>query len=262
MDTATLKPLQIDVSQFGWSAQHVQTIQDNMARGLPEFTPSLVSHDGTMILVGSGPSLPTVIEHIRAEHANGRPICAVKAAHDYLCEHGIEPDLFLTVEPRDRRGHLKYKNQHTTYILASRTAPEVFDHLRDCHVILCHFLGHHNEWTAYKGQKRYAIGGGSTSGLRAIAVGYMMGFRNFILYGYDSCNAPNGMKRFDGSMTGVTTEVIVGGQTFTCNMAMAAQAQEFQLCTYSLLPGIHLEVRGGGLLAAILEERKKQGKRV
>jgi uncharacterized Rossmann fold enzyme len=265
MMTATLAPLQIDVSQFGGANQHISVIQTNMARGLPEFVPSLVQHDGTMICVGSGPSLPTFIEEIKAERAKGRPICAVKGAHDFLCDHGVEPDLFVSVEPRDRRGNLKRKNDTTVYLLASRVATEVFDHLKDCKIVVWHAYGTSEEMRAYKGMGTMATGGGSTSGLRAIALCYLMGFRNFVLYGYDSCNAPdNTTKRFDGSQTGVTHPPIWVGSKgpFICNMAMAAQANEFQTCMYSLFPDIHLEAKGDGLIAAILEERKKAGKRV
>src|SRR3990167_855282 len=92
--TTTLSPLRIDVAQFGVAAQHVSAIDTNAARGLPELSPSVIAHDGTMVLVGSGPSLPTFIEEIRAERERGRPILAVKGAHDLLCQHGLEPDLF------------------------------------------------------------------------------------------------------------------------------------------------------------------------
>ena len=263
----TLQPLRIDVAQFGVAEQHVSAIHANAARGLPELAPSLIAHDGTLVLVGSGPSLPTFTEELRQERERGRPILAVKGAHDFLCQQGIDPDLFVSVEPRDRRGNLKLKNQHTVYLLASRIAPEVFDHLKECKVMIWHSWGHESEVETIKQYTKMATGGGSTSGLRAIAIGYLyFGFRNFVLYGFDSCNAPDGSKRFDGSKTGVTTEVVIGTgetrKTFTCNMAMAAQANEFQLCTYSLFPDIHIEAKGGGLIAAILDERKRQGKRV
>lgn len=262
-----LQPLKINVAQFGAAGQHLAAIDRNASRGLPELAPSLIAHDGTLVLVGSGPSLPTMIDDIKAERARGRPILAVKGAHDWLCQQGIEPDLFLSVEPRDRRSNLKHKNAHTVYLLASRVAPEVFDHLHDCKVMLWHSWGHESEVDTIKKYTKLATGGGSTSGLRAIAVGYLyFGFRNFVLYGYDSCNAPDGTKRVDGSKTGVTTDVIIGTgehqRTFVCNLAMAAQANEFQICTYGLFSDIHIEAKGGGLIAAILDERTRQGKRV
>jgi uncharacterized Rossmann fold enzyme len=264
--TTLVQPLKIDVSQFGVAGQHLPNIRAACLRGLPELAPALVSHDGTMVVVGSGPSLPAFAADLHAERAKGRPICAVKGSHDWLCDQGVEPDLFVSVEPRDRRHHLQRKNQHTCYLLASRVSPDVFDHLKDCRVMLWHSYGHQDEVEAVHEHAKYAIGGGSTSGLRAIAVCYLMGFRNFILYGFDSCNDAHGQKRFDGSQSGLTTDVIVGhGATrkqFTCNMAMAAQANEFQLCTYGLFPDIHVESKGPGLISAILDERKRAGKRV
>jgi hypothetical protein len=272
MMTETLqKHLHIDVKQFGSSSQHLDAIRRNGQRGLPEVPPAIISHDGTMILVGSGWSAPHFIEDIRKERERGRPICAIKGAHDLLCEHDIIPDLFVSVEPRDRRGNLKHKNSQTVYLLASRVSPEVFDHLSDCKVMIWHSWGHDSEIAAVREQSKFAIGGGSTSGLRAIAVCYLFfGFRNFRLYGYDSCNDPKDLttKRFDGSQTGVTHPPIYVGEgehrkgPFICNMAMAAQAEDFQKVTYGLFQDIHIEAKGDGLIAAILEDRKIRGKRV
>jgi hypothetical protein len=41
---------------------------------------------------------------------------------------------------------------------------------------------------------------------------------------------------------------------------MAQQAQDFQTC-YQMLPGATFEVKGDGLIAWIIAERKKAGKR-
>ncbi len=258
----TLERLHIDVAQFGVAGQHAASIASACNRGLPEFAPSLVAHDGWMVVVGSGPSLPTFIDQIKEERAKGRPICAIKGAHDFLCENGIEPDLFVSVEPRDRRHNVRKKNDHTIYLLASRVAPELFDYLADCKIMLWHSWGKEDEIQALKdSQQKYAVGGGSTSGLRAISLCYQMGFRNFILVGFDSCNNEQGQKRFDGAQTGITRDVYVGEsrKKFTGNMAMLAQANEWQMATYNIFPGIHFEVWGDGLIAAIVEERKKKG---
>ena len=262
MSTAALHHLDIDVSQFGVAGQHLAAIEANSARGWPTFAPAIVAHDGTMVVVGSGPSLPTVIEEIRGEREKGRPLCAVNGAHDLLCESGMDPDLFLTVDPRDLRHNLTRKNANTVYLLASRCAPEVFDHLTDCKGMLWHSYGHPDEMETVKRLTRIAIGGGSTSGLRAIALCYMMGFRHFLLYGFDSCLDAQGRKRFYGGTVGRTIDVVHRGQTFTCNYAMAAQAREFEKATYGMFADIHLEARGGGLIASILAGRKADGKRV
>lgn len=262
--TALLQPLKVEVGQFGVAGQHLATLEATLARGLPEIThPAVCMHDGTLVVVGSGPSLPTMTEEIRTEQQKGRPICAVNGAHDFLCEQGIIPNLFLTVDARDLRHNLKQKNGQTVYLIASRCAPEVFDHLRGHRILLWHSMGKNEEADFLKPRVPFLIGGGSTSGLRAISVGYFaFGFRNFLLFGMDSCNDAQGRKRFDSGRVSINTDVIVGERTFQCNMAMAAQANEFQTATYGWMPDIHLEARGDGLLAAILAERKRVGKHV
>jgi len=260
--TATLQPLALDVEQFGVAMLPIAAIRANMARGLREFVPSLIAHDGVMVFAGSGPSLPAFINEIREERANGRPILAVNGAHDLLCEHEIVPDLFVTVDPRDIRHNLRRKNEKTIYLLSSRAAVEVFDHLQDCQVIIWHSAGHPQEMPAFDGLDVLRVGGGSTSGLRAIMLAYLMGFRSMVLYGFDSCCDAQGKKRFDSGTEFTIMPITVGSRTFICNVAMAGQAQDFQGCTYHILPGLHLEVKGDGLLAAIVEERRKAGYRV
>lgn len=233
-----------------------------MKRGLPEFQPAFCSHDGTFVVVGSGPSLGSFADEIKAQRDKGRPICAIKGAHDWLVKHGIEPDCFFSIDPRDRRNNVQEPTTKTTYLLAARCNPIMYEHLKERPVWIVHTLSGDEENRWYKGKKHHLVGGMSTSGLRFINLAYWYGFRNFILYGFDSCNAPDGVtKRIDGSLTGQTTEVIVGGangRRFICNIAMAKQAEDFQKL-YQMMPDVHIESRGDGLITAIIEERKAKG---
>lgn len=230
-----------------------------LSRDLPEPAPALCSHDGKFVVVGSGPSLPKFLDDIKQERLKGRPICAVKGAHDFLCENGIEPDLFLSVEPRARTEQLRLANDHTTYLLASRCDPLMFDHLSGKRVIRWHSWSNNENWKELKG--KLLIGGGTTSGLRAVTFGYVQGYRNFILYGMDSCLADDRKtKRFTGEEAGAVVDRIIDGRTFYCNGAMALQADEFQEY-YKTMPDIHFDIKGDGLLAAIVAARKSRGLR-
>lgn len=235
-----------------------QNVVSSLERGLPEIQPAFVAHDGHLVIVGSGPSLPGFIEEIKSERGKGRPILAVKGAHDFLVERGIEPDLFLSVEIQDRRHQFKHLPQDTVYLLASRVHPAVFDHLKGRNVVLWHSWANTEIFPELNGKQ--VIGGGTTSGLRAITVGYVLGFRKFILYGFDSCLDENKKKRFDSGV--MKDEQIVdrwiAGRRFLCNHAMALQADEFQEL-YGVMEGITLDVKGDGLLAAIVAERKRLG---
>jgi len=255
-----LRPLTFDVQQFNIPEGIPSYIEKNLKRRLPELQSAICSHDGVFVIVGSGPSLSEHLDDIRKEQELGRPICAIKGAHDYLVSHEICPDLFLSIEPRDRRNNVQRYSEDTVYLLASRCCPELFEHLEGRNVMMWHCMSSEDENAVLIANKKRAIGGMSTSGLRAVNVGVDQGFRNFVMYGMDSCNAPDGItKRIDGSLTGQRQDVTVGDRTFICNVAMAKQAADFQY-VYATLPGIHIDVKGDGLLAAINAERKRLGK--
>jgi hypothetical protein len=264
----------------GTPESNADNIKSCLARGLPEFAPTPCIHDGTFVIVGSGPSLPKMAEEIREQQKLGRPICAIKGAHDFLMEQGIEPDLFVSVEPRERP--LKYLSDKTCYMLASRVAPSLFDQLKDKNILVWHsFSSNTNhppkmvdgkplhwkdfnplpECEVWRG--RFGIGGASTSGLRAFNIAYLMGFRKIILFGMDSCLAEDKYtKRFSGENIGDSKVIDVilpgSGKRFFCNGALASQAMEFQE-VIGMFKDLKVKVRGGGLLAAIMEDRAMKG---
>lgn len=258
-----LQPLHIEASRAPVASGVVSNIAANCRRGLQEFFPVPVAHDGTFVLVGSGPSLAGFADEIRAEQAKGRPICAIKGAHDWLCDQGITPDVYFTIDPRDRRNGIQRKNAHTLYVISSRCDAVMLDHLKDCWVMLVHCISSEEENQWFKDSGKYLLGGMSTSGLRALNFAYELGYRKVIMFGMDSCNAPDGItKRVDGSLTGQTVDVHVqaGGRKFICNVAMAKQAEDFQnLFRHNVLPGLHIESRGDGLLTEMLRVWKEKG---
>jgi hypothetical protein len=249
-------PLTLNITVAGTSDGIRANIESALARNLPEIIPALVSHDGWLVCVGSGPSMPNFLEEIRAEREQGRPILAVKGAHDYLCRQGIQPDLWICVDPRDRAYLVEEANDHTTYLLSSRCDPSMFEALANRHVIVFHAYAEEEHLPCFEG--KFMIGGGSTSGMRGLTVGYVLGFRNFVLYGYDSCLAADQKtKRFTGEGVGEKglIDVYVDGRQFWCNGAMAQQAKEFQ-DYYTTLERFHVEVKGDGLIAALVAARK------
>lgn len=262
----------------GTPESNADNIRSCLARGLPEFAPTPCIHDGTFVIAGSGSSLLKSIEGLREEQSKGRPICAIKGAHDFLMENGIEPDLFVSVEPRERP--LKYVSNKTCYMLASRVSPSLFDQLEGKNILVWHSFssetnhppkpidGKPLHWKDFNPlpecevwRGRFGIGGASTSGLRAFNIAYLMGFRKIITYGMDSCLAADKYtKRFSGENIGDSKviDVIVGGKRFFCNGALASQAMEFQE-VITMFKDLKVEVKGGGLLAAIMEARAAKG---
>lgn len=262
-----MKPLEIDVSRYGEPEGILENIRYALSLELEDLQVGLVRHDGIFSIVGSGPSVVGQLYNIRKDKAKGRPICAVNGGHDFLVENGITPDIFLTVDPRAMTGreprphvnNIKYPQEQTIYAIASRCHPTTFDHLKGHKVIRWHCWGSEDEHEACG--KQMFVGGGTTSGLRAINFGYIQGFRQFHLYGLDSCLGERKEKRWNTEPLPKAVETIdirCGDRIFTCNMAMAAQANEFQNI-YDVMPDITVRSFGDGLITWILEERRKGG---
>ena len=254
-----MQKLELTVRAAGEPEELCSNIRSSLARGLPELAPALCTHDGTFVCVASGWSMPDYVEEIRAHRKAGRPIVAVKAAHDFLVENGVNPDMWVNLDPRDRTNGIQRLNDHTVYMPASRCPPSTFDYLKGRKVLLWHSWAEGPEMAAI-GPNKLAVGGGTTSGLRAVNIGYLLGFRNFTLYGYDSCNRADGVKRFTGDVTGPAIDVFVGGPTgkkFNCNMAMAQQANEFQKL-FDVMGDITVDVKGPGLIAEIMRVRDQR----
>lgn len=242
------------VQAWGTEEDLRSNIVSALARKVPEATLGPVVHDGTFVIVGSGPSLPEFIEQIRAEQAQGRTVCAVKGSYDFLVDHGIVPAVYFNLEARYRP--VKQPSKATLFLLASRCDPKQYDDLAGHRVQMFHTWDGKDPVDELKG--RPLLTGGSTSGLRAITMGYAWGFRKFSMYGFDSCIRDDNVKRFSGEAVEEhkTLQVSCGGRWFRCNGAMALQAQDWR-DMLSMVPDCEFTVHGDGLMAAIHREWQK-----
>lgn len=256
-----MRPLAIDVRQFGQPEGIADNIRHSLGLGLPELQLGVFRHDGTLVICGSGPSIEDRVEDIRKDQQSGKTICAVKGAYDFLRSHGITPDLYVSVEPRYKP--VTNPAKETSFLLASRCHPQMFEDLKSYGVYLWHSWSTEDQMELLRG--RPCVGGGTTSGLRAVNIGYCLGFKKFKMYGMDSSLGQRGEKRvgqdkLDPRVNTTVVRVEADGPEFITNMAMAAQAQDFQ-SIYDVMPDITVDVIGAGLIPAIWEQRKARGLR-
>jgi uncharacterized Rossmann fold enzyme len=233
-----------------------QNMEAAVARGFPQVTKQESAKDGMITLVASGPSVAGQIDVIR-EMAKTTKIVAIKDAHDWLISQGVIPDYALAIDPQEHRISFYKPHKAVEYMIASQCHKAMFDNLEGHKVTI---------WHPYvmKGQDRpknaMLIGGGTTSGLRAISLFYVLGYRHFALFGFDSCLTGDTL-RINGSglKEGDTlTEVRIeqDGETFYCNPSMALQAEHFQTY-YDYLPDAHFYGFGHGLIQAIIKKREQ-----
>jgi len=229
-------------------------IKSALSRGLLEFEDMSFPHK-EMILCGSGPSLA---EEIGTIEALDLPIMAVNKAHDYLIEHDILPAYGFTGHPtKEMPRNFKYKNLAVTYIIASQCHPALFDHLEGYSVYVSHWLAGENEQEILKDGK-LLIGGGITSGLRALIHCYYKGTRKFHIFGYDSS--------YKGDQRNInrTAEAIIfhsniqgSKKDYKTEIPFAMQVDQFQ-DVMILLKDLEIEVYGDGLSQEMVRRREEE----
>jgi len=233
-----------------------QNMEAAVARGYPQILKQESIKNGMIMLVASGPSVAGQIDVIR-EMAKTSKIVAIKDAHDWLISQGVIPDYALAIDPQEHRISFHTPHKAVEYMIASQCHKAMFDNLEGHNVTI---------WHPYvmKGQDRpkntMLIGGGTTSGLRAISLFYVLGYRQFGLFGFDSCNDGDKL-RVNGSglkpgdqLTEIRIEQ--NGETFYCNASMALQAEHFQTY-YDYLPDAQFYGFGHGLIQAIIKKREQ-----
>jgi len=223
-------------------ADAVQKNMDScLKRSLPQIDGFYPEIDVKMAIVGGGPSLKDQVEEIR--NFNGF-IMATNGAYKFLREHGIKADGMAMLDARDENVRfVQNPSRKTTYFIASVCSPRIFDKLKGQNVIVWHA---DNDIYKPKGAKMF-IGGGCTIGTRAIFLGYVLGFRDFHLFGMDSCYNADEHHAYSQDLNDndKVVTIHVGNRTFKCAVWMAGQAQDFKEMLGSF--GISLTFRCMGM---------------
>jgi len=251
------RPLEVKAKCVYEDDRLLSHVKHAMTLPIKHFAPSM-QHDHEFVVVGSGPSLRDTWEQVRDLKEQGGYICAVKGAHDFLIERDVIPHIAVAVDPQPHIKECFTRNRDdVTYFIASQCNPEMFEFLKHRDIVLWHLLtGKEGEKEALKGE--VAVGGGSTSGLRAVTLGWMMGFRRFHLFGFDSCLTGDDLKVHQ-KWKGQIVEIMTGDREFKCNPAMAAQVTEFEKVVNLFKNQAQFKVYGDGAIPHLAVCRRNRG---
>jgi hypothetical protein len=219
----------------------------------------------TAVIVGGGPSLAQHVFYIRGMQMAGARVFAVGNTFNYLREHGVLPEAHILADARVE--NLEFVPCETTALqyYASQCHPEVLEAATN---LVCW----HAAQTAYESlvqdHEGAKIGGGTTVGLKAIAIAFALGHRHLRLFGLDSSYGPSHHAYAQSLNDGEKTlDVRLGGRSFKCAPWMVTQAEEFkELMPLLLQDGCVVRVFGEGLIPHIasllkpeaVEERAQQ----
>lgn len=220
--------------------------------------------EGSLCIVGGGPSLSKYLNKIWDMRNQGAQVMALNNAHDYLLLNKIAVDFAVLLDARKDNADFYNRTQpNITYLIASQAHPEVFSRLEGRDVKMWHSaLGEKAREHYRKAAKDLninsfpEIGGGCTVGLRACYLAYAIGFKDIHLFGFDSSHEDY-HHAYDQPLNDLqdVIEVQAGGEKFKTSPTMAKQAYQFQSVAMRLSrAGVDITVHGGGLLPTIHKE--------
>lgn len=178
-----------------------QQMADNMAaavaRGLREVK-QCRAHDGILAIASGGPSLADTYPQLEGH------VAAVNGSLKFLLDRGVVPHFCGVMDANAHMADIVVADPRVYYLVASNCHPSLFDKLlaAGCDVRLWHPTpdnigatpdlyrmdadgqGFHLHGTHHP--RRFAIGGGTSIGLRLIHIGYQLGYRTFHLHGNDA----------------------------------------------------------------------------
>lgn len=238
----------------------------NSLRAIP-WLDIVPEHKRECAIVGGGPSLVDTIDAVVKF-----PLFALNAAATWLLDRrdDFKPPLRVSQVILDARAEMAamVDPRALNHYLASQCHPSVLD-ADGLNPTLFHpNVPGASEAIQALGRKVHLIGGGSTVGLQAMVIAYMLGYRKIHLVGMDSCYREGEGHAYvqplnDGERI---LDVTAAGRTFKCAPWMAQQAEEFQTVTAELANlGCEIVTHGDGLIQTIAremafdQERAEQG---
>lgn len=234
----------------------LNNIRHAMSLNLPEMGCAVVRNNGDFIICGSGPSIEGELESIRQWKSQEAPVCSLNDSHDYLINKGIIPDIQLMLDPTEQLADRVTPQEGVIYLIASQCHAKVFEKLKGFAVVLWHAWAMVGEENIIG--ERMRVGGATTVGLRALNVGYLLGFGKFHLYGLDSSLKEDKL-RITGEGAKTTMQIVCGDRKFLTNPAMAGQANDVSQAIEHFDGKIRVKAYGDGLLQHVLKERERLG---
>lgn len=246
------------VAKGVWSPEqrHAQ-MRVNLARGLP-LIEKVPAHDKRLDVCGFAPSIRQTWKEVQGD------ALTISGAHGLLIENGIIPKYHLEVDPRDdKTPYITPPHPDCTYLFSVTCAPIMFDAVKDYNCVA---------WINYNTSADLdfiadecepgteMILGGSTAGLYALVVGYLLGYRDIHVHGMDSSNVDE-KQRHAGKHYGKPQKpmkVGIGqdGEEFWTSGQMVSQAREF-FNVIDRMKDAHFTLHGHGLLQAMVPEEQK-----
>lgn len=218
----------------------VSNVTACLARGLPELA-RLPPSGQALVVIANGPSA-------WGAEFDGKPTLAVNGALRLFTDRNAAPDYWCACDPQAHLADfLKNPPKSTTYLVASKCHPSVFDALKDRNVIVWH-LDDFATWDLV--EDREPISSSVSVTICSFEVMERLGFRSFETWGWDASLGLNGEDHaVPQPHNGCNIEIDVGGRTFQTTTSWALEAQD----GWNKLQDWPITIHGNGMIGAIFD---------
>ena len=238
-----------------------ENIRQNLKRGHEEIWPCL-EQDTEVCICAGGPSLKEHFKDIKRIQENGGKVVALANTAHLLVDAGIVPNahVLLDAKPRNAKFVLPIK---TTFFIASQCDPKVFEEAEKTgnKIYLWHGVNNDEEFGVIHEQEKpwIPVQAGSTLTVRAIRLFNILGYKNFHVFGFDSCYMGDEHHAYEQPDADKHKKMKLEfeGKIFTVSPWMIAQFMEFQKFVQNFGMGINMKVYGEGLISRLIERGGK-----
>lgn len=234
-------------------------IRHNAANKVPFLPTKATNSGGRLAIVAGGPSLNKTIDELRSfEH-----IMVCGTSHDHVIAKGIVPTYGVICDQAPWKQYLTTPRLGCTYLLATQCDPIIFDHLNDFDCLKWDMDGWVDE-KVFEGRAR--VNGGSTTVMRAPALGSLLGFDDFHFFGVDSSFEDNRERHAyayeDEREISPGITVRINGKFFRTSLQFLQQARDFQTLVSEFGHLFSVTVHGDGLLRAVWDDMRMKSDKV
>lgn len=222
-------------------------------------------HDGRVCIVGGGPSLSDSLDELKTLQEMGNKIWALNGAFGWMADRGLIADAQVLCDARPENAEFVDEPMlGVTHFIASQCHPTVFDMLEGYDVVVYHNLtpGAHEFLQEYPTEKETNLfSGGTTVGMKAMALARNAGFKTMLLYGMDGCYVDGKGHAYEQSLNDDerVLNVVCGDREFKAAAWMISQVNDFQVLAAELMEeGCTICVAGNGLLAHVAREMMRE----
>lgn len=201
------------------------------------------------VIVGGGPSLANDLWKIRGHQLAGSSVIATNNTWKFLKDNGITPDAHVIHDAR--KENLPFVAPEGPCFYASQCHPDVLDAAGDRLICWHPHSSFVLEVLGDNPKGQIMVAGGSTVGLNALSVAYILGFRVFRLFGFDSSYQDGEHHAYSQSLNDGewVVDVESHGRQFKCAPWMVQQSEQFtDLANQLTSLGCEVHVYGDGLI--------------